>query len=122
MDKLFVLLGSAGSYDDYVSVNIGVYDSEDAAKEAADKFLKKRNDILDNVNNKCPLTPDQLRIFQETYETDGLSESEIDAYYSWWNLKNMLEEINNSYYIEEFILNHDKSENLMNFEIGDEYI
>ena len=31
MDKLFVLLGSAGSYDDYESVNIGVYDSEDAA-------------------------------------------------------------------------------------------
>jgi len=122
MDKLFVLLGSAGSYDDYRRINIGVYDSEDAAKEAADKFLKKRNDILSNVNNKCPLTPDQLRIVQETYETDGLNQSEIDAYYSWWNIKNELEEINNSYYIEEFTLNQDKSENLMDFEIGDEYI
>lgn len=122
MDKLFVLLGSSGSYDDYRRINIGVYDSEDAAKEAADKFLKKRNDILNNVNNKCPLTPDQLRIVEETYETDGLTESEIDSYYSWWNIKNMMEEINDDYYIEEFILNVDSPENIMDFEVGEEYI
>jgi hypothetical protein len=122
MNKLFVLLGSCGSYDDYRRINIGVYDSEDAAKEAADKFLKKRNDILNNVNNKCPLTPDQLRIVEETHETDGLTESEIDSYYSWWNIKNMMEEINNTYYIEEFILNVDTPENIMDFDVDDEYI
>lgn len=122
MNKLFILAGSSGSYDDYARINIGVYDSEDAAKEAGDKFLKKRNDILDNVNNRCPLTPDQLRIVEETHETDGLTESEIDSYYSWWNIKNMLEEINNTYYIEEFILNVDTSENIMDFEVGEEYI
>jgi hypothetical protein len=122
MNKLFILAGSSGSYDDYARINIGVYDSEDAAKEAGDKFLKKRNDILNNVNNKCPLTPDQLRIVEETYETDGLNQSELDAYYSWWNIKNMLEEINNTYYIEEFILNVDTSENIMDFEVGEEYI
>ena len=122
MNKLFVLLGSCGSYDDYRRINIGVYDSEDAAKEAADKFLKKRNDILNNVNNKCPLTPDQLRIVEETYETDGLSESEIDSYYSWQNIKYMMQEINNDYYIEEFILNVDSPENIIDFEVGEEYI
>lgn len=122
MDKLFILAGSSGSYDDYTRINIGVYDSEDAAKEAGDKFLKRRNDILNNVNNKCPLTPDQLRIVEETHETDGLTESEIDSYYSWWDIKNMLEEINNTYYIEEFILNVDTSENIMDFEVGEEYI
>jgi hypothetical protein len=122
MNKLFILAGSSGSYDDYARINIGVYDSEDAAKEAGDKFLKRRNDILNNVNNKCPLTPDQLRIVEETYETDGLTESEIDSYYSWWNIKNMLEEINNTYYIEEFMLNVDTSENIMDFEVGEEYI
>ncbi len=122
MNKLFILAGSSGSYDDYARINIGVYDSEDAAKEAGDKFLKRRNDILNNVNNKCPLTPDQLRIVEETYETDGLTESEIDPYYSWWNIKNMLEEINNTYYIEEFMLNVDTSENIMDFEVGEEYI
>jgi hypothetical protein len=122
MNKLFVLLGSCGSYDDYRRINIGVYDSEDAAKEAADKFLKKRNDILNNVNNKCPLTPDQLRIVEETYETDGLTESEIDSYYSWQNIKYMMEEINNDYYIEEFILNVDTPENIMDFDVDDEYI
>ena len=122
MNKLFVLLGSCGSYDDYRRINIGVYDSEDAAKEAADKFLKKRNDILNNVNNKCPLTPDQLRIVEETYETDGLTESEIDSYYSWQNIKYMMQEINSDYYIEEFILNVDSPENIMDFEVGEEYI
>ena len=122
MNKLFVLLGSCGSYDDYRRINIGVYDSEDAAKEAADKFLKKRNDILNNVNNKCPLTPDQLRIVEETYETDGLTESEIDSYYSWQNIKYMMQEINNDYYIEEFILNVDSPENIIDFEVGEEYI
>jgi hypothetical protein len=122
MNKLFVLLGSCGSYDDYRRINIGVYDSEDAAKEAADKFLKKRNDILNNVNNKCPLTPDQLRIVEETFETDGLTESELDLYSSWWNIKNMMEEINNTYYIEEFILNVDTPENIMDFDVDDEYI
>ena len=122
MNKLFVLLGSCGSYDDYRRINIGVYDSEDAAKEAADKFLKKRNDILNNVNNRCPLTPDQLRIVEETYETDGLTESEINSYYSWQNIKYMMQEINDDYYIEEFILNVDTSENIMNFDVGEEYI
>jgi hypothetical protein len=122
MNKLFVLLGSCGSYDDYRRINIGVYDSEDAAKEAADKFLKKRNDILNNVNNKCPLTPDQLRIVEETFETDGLTESELNSYSSWWNIKYMMEEINDDYYIEEFILNVDSPENIMGFEVGEEYI
>jgi hypothetical protein len=122
MNKLFVLLGSCGSYDDYRRINIGVYDSEDAAKEAGDKFLMKRNDILNNISNKCPLTPDQLRIVEETYETDGLTESEIDSYYSWQNIKYMMEEINNDYYIEEFILNVDTPENIMDFDVDDEYI
>jgi hypothetical protein len=122
MNKLFVLCGSAGSYDDYRRINIGVYDSEDAAKEAGDRFLKKRNDILNNISNKCPLTPDQLRIVEETYETDGLKESEIGEYYSWWNIKNMMEEINNIYYIEEFILNVDTPENIMNFDIDERWL
>jgi hypothetical protein len=122
MSSIFILVGSCGSWDDYRRINIGVYDSEESAKEAGERFLEKRNSMLDSNMKKCPVTPEQLKGIEENYNFSNLTESESDLYYSWWNVNNMLSEINNGYFIEELKLNVDSFGEIVNFDEDGEWI
>lgn len=122
MNKLYILTGSKGTWDDYIRVNIGVYDSEELAKEAGERFLEKRKSMLDAVRKNCPITPEQLKIVEETFETDNLTESEASQYYSWLDFKYALEEINNEYFVETLELNVDSFHEIMNFDIDEEWL
>jgi len=108
MTKAYLLIGSAGSWDDHHSVSLGIFTTLEEAKKCGKSFLKERADRLEKINKECPIDEEIRMKYEEHYDfvaLESLPPEEQEKYHEWWYDKNKLEEINSSYHIYEFEVN-----------------
>lgn len=117
MTKTYLLVGSAGSWDDHHSVSLGIFTTLEEAKKCGKSFLKEREDRLEKINKACPIDEEIRMKCEEHYDfvaLESLPPEEQEKYHEWWYDKNKLEEINPSYHIYEFEVNKFDLEEVFN--------
>lgn len=108
MDKVYVVEGSTGAYDDVRSIIVGIYSSEELAKEHRDEFLKGV------INYRKLYTSEQIKVnnkalwdFWNIEEDDETFHDEMDAelseYHTWKNSDSM--ELSTDVTIKEILVN-----------------
>lgn len=108
MTNLYILSVSAGSWDDYHRINIGIFDSEEKANEVGDKFLARVKELDELINSECPLEESVRVRYEEECDFDffeSLPGEDQDAYHNWKYKKNRITEINHEYNVEPYVLN-----------------
>lgn len=123
-EQIHILSVSKGSWDDYYRVNIGVFDTKEAAEEAAKQFLQIREDLINKIKEECPVSWVNLeKILVEGLDFDdyenlkSMSEEDQEKFYHWDYKRTMVSDINKEYFIESQYLNTmDLSQILNNLE------
>lgn len=111
-ELVHILSVSRGAWDDYMRINIGVFDTKEAAEEAGNQFLQMRENLINKVKDECPVDWANLEKLIEggldidDYEKlESMSEEDREKFYHWDYKRTMVSYINKEYFIEPQYLN-----------------
>lgn len=91
--ELFKLSTSQGSYDDYHTIDLGIYNTRELAEEGFKEFLRQVEKIKND--NICPLSEEKFHdAHNSIYTGTELSEEDKNTYIQWmygsmYNINNL---------------------------------
>jgi hypothetical protein len=83
-EKIYILMTSSGSYDDYMTHILGVYSTRELAEDGKVKYKEALDKFFDE--NPCPVdgeTRKRIESYDITVDGDG-DNSLIDLYQNWF--------------------------------------